>query len=596
MCFFNSLLHKFGVLVFSLVLCKLVYASGVNSKEEIRYAYNQVDRTLHLNDVSEKTLNNARRIVLKCIANAKKNNWKSGELAGIIRLGIIAIHENQNQKALEYNFQVLYSGTGLAIEDKQLLYESMGYCFGGLGLPEESIAYHKKLIKILPESEVETRYKCYSSIAHQYMLLSNFELSRRYNSIALSLAKKSKNGFFIIQAYNNLGWDMYNLNRLQEAVETLKAGLIYFEKSKEHNWSERLLYAMIYRNLGIVQIKAKKYDKALEYFENSTRNFKNIEAKDFLDRNQLLIIETLVLSDDCLKAEGKMKMLDRHLLSEADLMHLLQLEVKVFKCKGLYDKSFASQEKLLQLRERKNDNSFRNNAKNLSRLTKIKVLNVNKNLVLQKKIHARDRDIKAVQITLLIVVLVFVLLTGLFVYLKFRSDYKKKESLLKSEKELTDRKLEIKSLEEERLKIELEYKDRDLSNFALEISRRHSFIEEINSLIGDIKPKLGEHGGLLNPLIQILKDNSIVDEKTYIFFEKVDQLNSEFMLQLEKQFPVLSKNERQFCALLKLGLSTKDIAIIKNLSVESVKTFRYRIRKKINLDHNVDLNEFFSNL
>ena len=66
--------------------------------------------------------------------------------------------------------------------------------------------------------------------------------------------------------------------------------------------------------------------------------------------------------------------------------------------------------------------------------------------------------------------------------------------------------------------------------------------------------------------------------------------------KLKKNFPTLSANEIQICLLLRLQLSSKEIASIKNISVDSLKVLRYRLRKKLNLDSSVKLAEFMNSL
>lgn len=48
----------------------------------------------------------------------------------------------------------------------------------------------------------------------------------------------------------------------------------------------------------------------------------------------------------------------------------------------------------------------------------------------------------------------------------------------------------------------------------------------------------------------------------------------------------------RFCALLRLNLSTKDIAKFTQLSVRGVEGARYRLRKKFNLDEGTSLIDF----
>ena len=56
--------------------------------------------------------------------------------------------------------------------------------------------------------------------------------------------------------------------------------------------------------------------------------------------------------------------------------------------------------------------------------------------------------------------------------------------------------------------------------------------------------------------------------------------------------PALTVSDKKLCAYLKMDLSSKDIAPLLNMSYRSVEMSRYRLRKKLNLDREVNLTEF----
>lgn len=72
--------------------------------------------------------------------------------------------------------------------------------------------------------------------------------------------------------------------------------------------------------------------------------------------------------------------------------------------------------------------------------------------------------------------------------------------------------------------------------------------------------------------------------------------DQEFTEQLLKQFPELSSKELKICALLKAGLSTKEITQLLSVSDRTVENHRYHIRKKLNLPPNSNLATFFATL
>jgi DNA-binding CsgD family transcriptional regulator len=72
-----------------------------------------------------------------------------------------------------------------------------------------------------------------------------------------------------------------------------------------------------------------------------------------------------------------------------------------------------------------------------------------------------------------------------------------------------------------------------------------------------------------------------------------EQAHPEFSLRLLEINPQLSKPEIEFCALLKLNLSTKEIARLKFIETRTVQNKKYRIRKRLNIPGSNDIYNWF---
>ena len=62
--------------------------------------------------------------------------------------------------------------------------------------------------------------------------------------------------------------------------------------------------------------------------------------------------------------------------------------------------------------------------------------------------------------------------------------------------------------------------------------------------------------------------------------------------KLKQEFADLTPADLQLCAYLKMNLSSKEIASLLNITLRGVEIRRYRLRKKLHLDHNTNLVEF----
>ena len=65
-----------------------------------------------------------------------------------------------------------------------------------------------------------------------------------------------------------------------------------------------------------------------------------------------------------------------------------------------------------------------------------------------------------------------------------------------------------------------------------------------------------------------------------------------FYDKLKQDFPKLTTTDLRLCALLKMNLSSKEIANYLNIAHRSVEVSRYRLRKKLNLDPDTSLLHF----
>jgi tetratricopeptide (TPR) repeat protein len=92
---------------------------------------------------------------------------------------------------------------------------------------------------------------------------------------------------------------------------------------------------------------------------------------------------------------------------------------------------------------------------------------------------------------------------------------------------------------------------------------------------------------IYNSLIELVKKN----DPGFLF--AFEQAHPEFSLRLLEINPQLSKPEIEFCALLKLNLSTKEIARLKFIETRTVQNKKYRIRKRLNIPGSNDIYNWF---
>ena len=68
------------------------------------------------------------------------------------------------------------------------------------------------------------------------------------------------------------------------------------------------------------------------------------------------------------------------------------------------------------------------------------------------------------------------------------------------------------------------------------------------------------------------------------------------MKHLKDNYPTLGKVDRRICAYLKMGLRTKEIASLMNMTPRSVEMTRHRIRRKMGLSRTDNLSSLLDKL
>lgn len=185
-------------------------------------------------------------------------------------------------------------------------------------------------------------------------------------------------------------------------------------------------------------------------------------------------------------------------------------------------------------------------------------------------------------------------------YLIIRSRYQHKQEVLieETQLQLNEKESQIKTLKEEKLKAEIEHKNRELTLSDIHLQQKNEVLSTIRDGLQNVlkseeqKAQIKEVKTLLSKI-----DKEITQKREWERFEEhFNLIHDEFFIKLKEQYPELTTQECRICAHIKLNMSTKDIANLLNMSVRGVETSRYRIRKKFQLEKSIKLNEFIYNI
>ncbi|MCF6366249.1 MAG: response regulator [Bacteroidales bacterium] len=141
----------------------------------------------------------------------------------------------------------------------------------------------------------------------------------------------------------------------------------------------------------------------------------------------------------------------------------------------------------------------------------------------------------------------------------------------------------------------LKKKNQELIENTLFLIRNNKFNQQTAYKMQELI-KLIKNNKTIKIAEEIIKniDTKIKTDSWKRFEIAFNSVNEYFYQNISADVPNLTQSEIKLAAFLKLGLSSKDIASVMYVSAESVKVFRSRFRKKLNIDQSVNLQSFLS--
>lgn len=153
---------------------------------------------------------------------------------------------------------------------------------------------------------------------------------------------------------------------------------------------------------------------------------------------------------------------------------------------------------------------------------------------------------------------------------------------------------EVLKEKNDKLKKELEDKNKELASSSMQSHGKDEFLNDVRAVLTELLTSgIGtDQQRDVKKLIKKIEGKVNGNKDWETFEDQFDLLHSDFFKKLKKDYPKLSVSEAKLCMLLKMKMTTKEIANQLNLSVRGVETRRYRLRKKLQIEKSLDLEEF----
>lgn len=467
---------------------------------------------------------------------------------------------------------------------------------------KENSQYDQALNELLKASRIyeseqnhNALTKVYNSAGLIYLELGELDLSGSYFAQSLSSLEKAPNPEILSYILNNIGMLKQNQNQLDSA-------LIYLQKSleiKENNIDNPIISSTL-NNIACVYIEKENYRAALDNYLIS----KSIKLQHKDSAGLFLIHTNIANLYGWLEQMDSVKVnLDKgrtYLTKSTELSlisNYLHNYSEYYNEIGNYKQALLYKDSVLAIQ----DQIFHH--KLASELSKhqieyesekkdqiIKKEQIKNNLLVETQ--KREQAEKQALIILLVGLSVFIIFFYFTIKFKLKNAQQQK-LLLEEKRKLVEIKLQRKEDERKILEKGIELKSKQLISYSTLTLQKQEIINELRLKLDGFKSSYTNlPDNLISDLKRTLKTGINMDEEWERFKTHFEQVNDSFFTKLTRNYPHLTNIDLRHCAYIKIGLATKEIATLLNITSGSVQKSRVRLKKKMNLEPEQELYQF----
>ncbi|MCF8366374.1 MAG: hypothetical protein K9H16_11365 [Bacteroidales bacterium] len=216
--------------------------------------------------------------------------------------------------------------------------------------------------------------------------------------------------------------------------------------------------------------------------------------------------------------------------------------------------------------------------------------------LLESKTSGQRKNIIILNIS--ITALFLILLLTIFLFRLKAKSHQTQKRIFEQDKTIRMQQEKINEKEMMILQESVDAKNRELAAKAIEMLRINETIGEVISSLESLNTSHNTDPKISASIKKIVGNlENQTNTNTWKEFDKIfKNIHTEFYDHLLEICPSLTASEIKIAALLKLNLSTKEIAAITYKTEDGIKSTRYRLRKKLNLSGDENLIPFLMKL
>ena len=467
---------------------------------------------------------------------------------GLIEVADIHSHHVDYSQAYDNFWRGLLLEDGKETTRVGRIYKGLGWLYSFYERDDEAIKYLNKSLSlnksmfrkrvILTEVYMLSDYFALTSF---YRVRGEYEMAQKYLDSSMAaknnIMLKSKNYYLEAEA----GYLLAMRGDISEGLDRLKDAEEYFYEN------DGSYLVLIYYMMGDIHKIVKNSAKAEAFY------LKSLETSEKYSSHSNYRIKAYKALQELYASTNSYEKAYEYLLKE----------------KALNDQVFG-------IKSEKNLPLF--DIKDNYRLTKEKLEDQENEQRL--KFLEQEEYIWYLKYMFLIATIVLLAIFSFFFIRNLRQKHRAEKQMIKERQDA-----EIKRQEEI-----LEMKNKELTSSALRLIEKEEFLTNLNNKLSQQKDSVDVK--TISRMVKTIQGNSTSNWKE--FEARFTSINQSFYENLKAKHPNLKSADLKICALIRLNFSSKEMAPLLGISVESIHTSRYRLRKKIGLERTDNLTEYIN--
>jgi len=153
---------------------------------------------------------------------------------------------------------------------------------------------------------------------------------------------------------------------------------------------------------------------------------------------------------------------------------------------------------------------------------------------------------------------------------------------------------EMIRMKNEALESENRMKAKEIANSTMQLVHKNQVLLDVREKLKTIQKEkdIETRNTRIRHMLKGIDKDLNNDENWKIFEKNFEEVHENFLNRFKEKHPQITASDMRLCAYLRMNLSSKEIAPLLRISVRSVEISRYRLRKKLNLPHEVNLSDY----